>query len=356
MVRVGVIGATGYAGQELIRILAQHPQVELASLASHSYAGKKFSSVYPAFKNVTDLVCQEEDLDKLAKDIEILFFALPHKLAAEKISDALLKNVRVIDLGSDFRLHDAASYDTYYGFTHPSPQFLKQSVYGLCELHRREIAGARLIASPGCYATTSILALAPLLKHNLVDPASLIVDAKSGVSGAGRSLSLGLHFDECNETVKAYKVASHRHTPEIEQELANTLGKPVNISFTPHLIPMNRGILVTAYASLKSGLNENDIWSAYKSDYGQEPFVRLYEPDGTTDVSGDYQFPETRWVKGSNYCDIGLKVDSRTNRVIVIAAIDNLVKGAAGQGVQSLNIMCGLDETSGLKQLPLFPA
>jgi N-acetyl-gamma-glutamyl-phosphate reductase len=352
VVRVGVIGATGYAGQELVRILVQHPNVEVASLASHSYAGKKFSAVYPAFKDVTDLVCQEEDFDKLAKDVEILFFALPHKLAAEKMSDALLKNVRVIDLGSDFRLHDPSSYDSYYGFNHPSPQFLKQSVYGLCELHRREIASARLVASPGCYATTSILALAPLLKHNLVESNSLIVDAKSGVSGAGRGLALGMHFDECNETVKAYKVASHRHTPEIEQELSGLKGLPVNISFTPHLIPMNRGIFVTAYASIRSGLNENDIWSAYKNDYGQEPFVRLYEPD----ASSDYQFPETRWVKGSNYCDIGLKVDTRTNRVIVIAALDNLVKGAAGQGVQSLNIMCGFDETLGLKQLPIFPA
>jgi N-acetyl-gamma-glutamyl-phosphate reductase len=352
VIRVGIVGATGYTGQELVRLLLDHPQVEIKALASQSNAGKPYAQVYPSFAKTIDLTCVQEDPLTLARSVDVLFFALPHGSAAEKVSKQLLEVVPVIDLGSDFRLKDASAYETWYGFKHPHPELLSQSVYGLTELRRKEISSARIIANPGCYATASILALKPLIESAAIDAKTVIIDAKSGVSGAGRSLSLGVHFDECNETIKPYKIGSHRHTPEIEQELAPSDGQAgFALTFTPHLVPMNRGILATAYGMANPKLDEKAIYAILQKSYGKEPFIRLFAPG-----AGDYEFPETRWVKGTNFCDIGLKLDSRTGRLVVVAALDNLVKGAAGQAVQNMNILFGLDETIGLTRAAIFPA
>jgi N-acetyl-gamma-glutamyl-phosphate reductase len=345
-----IVGATGYTGQELIRLLLQRDDVKIHAATSQSYKGEKFASVYPNALGFSDLVCSEANLEALAAEVDVIFLALPHGHAAAQINQNILKQCVVIDLGADFRLKRKEDYGQWYEFVHPNPSLLADAIYGLPELNRKNISQARLIANPGCYATCSILTLAPLLSHKLVDPDSIIIDAKSGVSGAGRSSSLGVHFDECNETIKAYKVASHRHTPEIEQELSRVTDRPLTLSFTPHLVPMNRGILVTAYASLKDGVSQNDIDAAYKQSYGDEYFIRLY------DNQSAYPFPETRWVKGSNFCDIGVTVDKRTKRVVAIGAVDNLVKGAAGQAIQNMNLILGLDEQLGLKQMPIFPA
>jgi N-acetyl-gamma-glutamyl-phosphate reductase len=353
VIRVGIVGATGYVGQELVRLLLDHPQVEIKALASKSKTGKSFASVYPGFSKFFDLTCVEEDSLKMAESVDLLFFALPHGAAAQQVSEQLLKLVPIIDLGSDFRLKDPGAYEKWYGFKHPRPELLSQSAYGLPELRRKEIAKARIVANPGCYASCAILALKPLIDGSMLDPKSIVIDGKSGVSGAGRSLSLDLHFDECNETVKAYKVASHRHTPEMEQELKSANGKETfPLTFTPHLIPMNRGILVTAYGSLAAKTSENAIGDLYRKSYGAEHFIRLFEPQG----QDEYAFPETRFVKGTNFCDIGWRIDERTGRLIVVAALDNLVKGAAGQAIQNMNLLFDLPETTGLKQIPIFPA
>jgi N-acetyl-gamma-glutamyl-phosphate reductase len=349
--KVAVVGATGYTGQELIRLLLQHETVEIQTAVSHSNEGKSFASVYPGFQKVTDLVCAEANLEQLADQVDLIFLALPHGHAASRVTVDVLQKCKVIDLGGDFRLKDANDYEVWYQFKHPNADLLQEAVYGLPELNRAQIAKARLIANPGCYATCSILTLAPLLMAKVIDPASIIIDAKSGVSGAGRSLELGTHFNECNESIKAYKVASHRHTPEIEQQLAACSKSSFCTSFTPHLVPMNRGILVTAYASLTSKLSAEQIFQIYTSYYGKEPFIRLFSPGDAL-----YKFPETRWVKGSNFCDIGMAIDERTNRVIALGALDNLVKGAAGQAIQNMNLLFGWPESSGLKQSPIFPA
>jgi N-acetyl-gamma-glutamyl-phosphate reductase len=349
-IRVGIIGATGYTGQELVRLLLDHPQVQITALASQSYAGKPYSHVYPSFSKLIDLTCVQEDSINVAESVDVLFFALPHSKAAEKVTEQLLEKVRVIDLGSDFRLKNPAAYEKWYGFKHPCPELLKKSVYGIPELKRKELASARLVANPGCYATASILALRPLIEKGVVDPKSVVIDGKSGVSGAGRSLTLGVHFDEVDESVKAYKVTSHRHTPEIEQEL-HSPGSEIALTFTPHLIPMNRGILITAYASLSKKMDEAALKQIYLEAYGKEEFIRLFDKQGD-----EYDLPETRWVKGTNFCDIGLKLDTRTDRVVVVSALDNLIKGASGQAVQCMNILFGLPETTGLTRAALFPA
>jgi N-acetyl-gamma-glutamyl-phosphate reductase len=390
--KVAIVGATGYTGQELVRLLLQHDQVELKALTSQSYVGSKFSNVYPNAARFTDLLCSEGDIEKLSTEVDVIFVALPHGHAAKAITRKVLDNSRVIDLGADFRLKNPEDYKTWYQLEHANPGLIKGAVYGLPELNRADIASARLVANPGCYATCSILTLAPLMHSNLIDENSIIIDAKSGVTGAGRSLALSVHFDEVNESLKAYKVASHRHTPEIEQALKTIANHPVTLTFTPHLIPMNRGILVTAYANLKSGVEAGDINAAYQAQYGNEYFIRLFNDanaggsrsavnagnagsggsgnsrsssgsDSSSSGSGsgnksneDYTLPETRWVKGSNFCDIGVTIDKRNNRLIAIGAIDNLVKGAAGQAIQNMNILFGFDETSGLKQMPIFPA
>lgn len=338
MLQCGVIGATGYAGSVLVSLLSAHPNVEISYVASHSYVGKRFSDIYPSLKGACDLVLEEEQVEEASKRCSVLFLALPHGLASNKVTQEVLNRCIIIDLGADYRLCDSSVYESWYKTEHGSKELLTQSVYGLCELHRSEIEQSNLIANPGCYTTCSILTLAPLLAEKLVDPTSLIIDSASGVSGAGRSEKIDSLFCECNESFKAYGVTNHRHTPEIEQELSLIHGSALMVQFTPHLVPMNRGILSTCYANLKAAVTEKDIEAAYVKHYGSEPCIRLM---GSS-------LPETRFVRGTNTCAIGWKVDARTKRVIAIGAIDNLIKGAAGQAVQNMNIRCNFEETLGL--------
>ncbi len=347
-IKVAVVGATGYTGQELVRLLVHHPNAELVAVTSRSYVGKRLSDVFPNLRRQVSIVCEDLSVAELAKRAELIFLALPHGEAASMVTTDVLQTAKVIDLGADFRLEDPVQYKEWYHLDHASPKLLPISTYGLCELNQAAIAKSPLIANPGCYATCSILALTPLLKSKLISPDSIIVDAKSGVSGAGRGATLGTHFNECNESIKAYGVTTHRHTPEIEQELSRQSGQSITINFTPHLIPMNRGILVTAYASLLPEVDADAVKAAFSQVYDDCAFIRLY--DHTEDL-----LPETRWVEGSNFCDISFRVDKRTGRVIVIAALDNLLKGAAGQAVQNMNLMYGHDERTGLTHVPVFP-
>ncbi len=345
MINVGVIGSTGYAGQQLVWFLNRHPQVKICFLSSHNHTGNPFSDTYPNYRNFMQDICINiQEAEQRFSTIDVLFIALPHGKSFELAKKALALNVKVIDLGADFRLLDATLYKDWYDLDHGSPQLLSEAVYGLPELHRDKIKRANLIANPGCYPTASILALAPLLKEQLIVEESIIIDAKSGVSGAGRTANIATLYTECSESIKAYSVASHRHTPEIEQELSLLNGRPLFISFTPHLVPMNRGILATCYGSLRKNITKKALYDCYQSFYQDEYFVRIIDT-----------IPETRNVKGSNLCDIGLCIDERTGRVIVISAIDNLIKGAAGQAVQNMNLMFGLEEMAGIDVLPMVP-
>jgi len=322
-----------------------HPEVEIAHVTSHSFTGKRYSSVYPNFNQRFNGICEEEDIEKLADDSDVIFIALPHGIASKKLTKEILNKVKIIDIGADFRIKNKKTYEDWYKTEHESPELLEQSVYGLCEWKRNKIKDTKLVANPGCFTTCSILSLSPLVKENLIDLSSIIIDAKSGATGAGRTLDIGTHFTECNETTKAYKVASHRHTPEIEQELSEVAGQEVLLSFTPHLIPMQRGILATCYANLKdSSITYEEIKEVYNKYYGKEYFIRLTEKG---------IFPETKWTRNSNYCDIGFTIDRRTNRIVVVGAIDNLIKGAAGQAIQNMNIMFGIEEKAGLDNIPI---
>ncbi len=346
MIKAGVIGATGYAGSELVRLLMGHPEVELHGLTSQRYIGKHFYEVYANFREIQESICQEEDIEKMAEECDVVFIALPHGVAAKKVTKEILEKTKIIDFGADFRLKNPETYEKWYGLEHGGQSLLPEAVYGLCEINREKIKEARLIANPGCYTTCSILSLMPLVAEGFIDKKSIIVDAKSGVSGAGRGLDTGTLFCECNESIKAYKIAAHRHTPEIEEQLSYAGQEDMVISFTPHLTPMNRGILATCYATLSQGVTRADVEKAYEKYYGKEYFIRLL-PQGI--------FPETRWVKGSNFVDIGFTIDERTNRIVVIGAIDNLVKGAAGQAVQNMNLLFNLEEQMGLCMPPIFP-
>ncbi len=345
MIKVGIIGATGYAGQELVRLIEQHPKAETVTLTSQSYAGESYDKVYSGYAHKS-YVCEEEDIEKMADECDVIFLALPHGVASKKVNNDILNKVKIIDLGADFRLQDIEVYEKWYT-THYSKDILPEAVYGLCEINRDKIKGKRIVGNPGCYTTCSILSLYPLVKEKMIDLSSIIIDAKSGATGAGRGLSLPNHYCELNESVKAYKIASHRHTPEIEEQLSYAAGEKVVLSFTPHLIPMDRGILATCYALLNNNYSYADIRRAYEKYYDNEYFIRL---------TREGVFPETKWVKGSNFVDIGFTIDERTGRVIVIGAIDNLFKGAAGQAVQNMNILFGLEEKTGLDYIPIFPA
>ncbi len=346
MIKAGIIGSTGYAGAELVRLLAQHPDAEVVWYGSHSYIDQKYADIYRNMFQIVDASCMEDDMDALAEAVDVIFTATPQGLCASLVSEEILSKVKIVDLSADFRLKDVSVYEKWYGITHKSPQFLEEAVYGLCEINREKIRGARLIANPGCYTTCSILTAYPLVKEGLIDPMTLIIDAKSGTSGAGRGAKVANLFCEVNENMKAYGVATHRHTPEIEEQLGYACGFPITVSFTPHLVPMNRGILATEYASLKPGVTADMVREAYDRYYGDEFFIRV-----------DHQGrpAETRWVEGSNYVDISYVLDSRTGRIILMGAIDNLVKGAAGQAVQNMNLLFGLPETEGLEQAPMFP-
>ena len=339
MIKVSVLGATGYAGVELVRLLCSHKEAEIKYLVSKSFAGQRLSEVYPNFSGKYDFELCDLDIDKVSAESDVVFTALPHGASKEVIPLLCEKGVKVIDLSGDFRYDDPKVYEKWYGAPHTNPELMKKAVYGLCELHREKIKNADLIGNPGCYTTCSILGTAPLLKNGFIDEDSIIIDAKSGVTGAGRSTSLDNSFCECTENMKAYKLATHRHTSEIEQELSKFASKDIMVSFTPHLIPLKRGILATIYANLKKDVTDEDVYNAYKEFYKDEYFVRVYAPG---------KLPETNHVAGSNYVDIGFKVDKRLKRVIITSAIDNIVKGAAGQAVQNMNIMFGIDEKTGL--------
>lgn len=344
MNRVSVVGATGYAGAELVRILSGHPDIELTILTSRQYAGVRFDKVYPSMSGVVSLVCEEFSVDTLCDRAEIVFMALPHKIPMEIVPELLKRGRKVIDLSADFRFTDVSKYERYYQ-PHTAKDLLEKAVYGLSEVYFERIKNADLIGNPGCYPTSVLLPLIPLLKSKLLDTDTIIADSKSGVSGAGRSVSLTTHFCEVNESFKAYKIAAHRHNPEMEEVLSLEAGKSVNITFVPHLVPMTRGMLTTIYASLAKKVSPEDIQDCFASFYSACPFVRICPDDRP---------PDTLHVRGTNYCDIGFKVDERNNRLILISAIDNLVKGAAGQAVQNMNIMLGLNETAGLINVP-FP-
>jgi len=346
MLKVAIVGASGYTGVELIRLLLNHPQVEIACVTSEQSAGKRISDVFPSLRSRCDLVLEPIEPVRVAQKADFVFTALPHKAAMEVVPTFLELGRQVVDLSADYRLHDATEYACWYE-PHLSPQLLAEAVYGLPELHRQEVAGARLVANPGCYPTSILLALAPLLRRGLVDPASIIVDAKSGVSGAGRSAKVESLFCEVNDGFRAYGVGGvHRHIPEIEQELSLLAGERVTISFTPHLVPMDRGILSTIYARPTREVTSAALLEVLQDAYADEPFVRIQR---------EGEFPATQHVRGGNFCDIGVTVDRRTGRVIVVSAIDNLVKGAAGQAVQNMNLMRGFAETSGLTGVALFP-
>ncbi len=346
MIRAGIIGSTGYAGAELARLLVQHPETEVVWCGSRSYTGERYSSQYQNFNGLLDLDCRDDDLEKLSEEADVIFTATPQGYLASVINEDILSRAKIIDLSADFRLKDVSVYEKWYKLEHKAPQFLPEAVYGLCEINREQIRNTRLLANPGCYTTCSILSLYPLVKEGLIDPMSIIIDAKSGTSGAGRGAKVANLFCEVNESMKAYGVANHRHTPEIEEQLSYACGKDVVLSFTPHLVPMMRGILVTAYASLVKDVSWSEVEQVYKKYYEKEYFIRLLREGCTA---------ETRWVEGSNFMDIGWKTDPRTGRIIVMGTIDNLVKGAAGQAVQNMNLMFGLPEQMGLMQVPMFP-
>lgn len=346
VIKAGVIGATGYTGAELVRILSAHPNVRLAALTTQSYAGMPFWEVYPHLYRHVDMVCRELDLAYLADKCDVVFTALPHGHSMPVAAEVHRRGKRLVDLGADFRFKDVAVYEKWYKVDHSEPGLNDQAVYGLPEIHREEIKGARIAANPGCYPTSVILGLAPLLKNRLADTGSIIIDSKSGVSGAGRNLSLTTHYCEVNESIRAYNVGKHRHTPEIEQELSALAGESLAVSFTPHLTPMNRGILSTIYARLKGSFSPEEITGLYREFYAGSPFVRVLPPG---------VLPATKSVCGSNHCDIGLVVDDRTGRVVVLSAIDNLIKGASGQAVQNMNVMFGLPEETGLDRPGIYP-
>ncbi|HJC89572.1 MAG TPA: N-acetyl-gamma-glutamyl-phosphate reductase [Candidatus Mediterraneibacter excrementigallinarum] len=346
MIKVGIIGATGYAGGELVRILTGHKDAEIKWYGSRSYIGRKYADVYRNMFQIVDAECMDDNMEELASQVDVIFTATPQGLCASLVNEEILSKVKIIDLSADFRLKDVKVYEEWYKIEHKAPQFLEEAVYGLCEINREDVKKARLVANPGCYTTCSILTAYPLAKEGLIDMSTLIIDAKSGTSGAGRGAKLPNLFCEVNENMKAYGVANHRHTPEIEEQLGYAAGEKVVLNFTPHLVPMNRGILATEYAKLTKEVSWEDVKAVYDRYYGNEKFVR---------VLGQDEYPETKWVEGSNYVDIGFKIDPRTNRIIMMGAIDNLVKGAAGQAVQNMNLMFGLEESEGLDLVPMFP-
>ena len=350
MIKVGIIGATGYAGGDLVRILLNHPEEEIKSYGSRSYIDKKYADVYCNMFKLVDDICKDDNLEKLADEVDVIFTATPQGFLASVLTEDILSKTKVIDLSADYRIKDVSVYEKWYGIEHKSPQFIDEAVYGLCEINRDKIKNKRLVANPGCYTTCSILSMYPLVKEGIIDKDSIIIDAKSGVSGAGRGAKVNNLFCEVNENMKAYGVLTHRHTPEIEEQLSYALGSDkvddVKIIFTPHLAPMNRGILVTGYANLKRPVDYDTVRAIYEKYYKDEKFVRILNKDVC---------PETKWVEGSNYFDVNFKIDDRTNRIVVMGALDNIVKGAAGQAVQNMNIVFGFDEDMGLNLVPMFP-
>ena len=352
MIKAGIIGATGYAGAELVRILMNHKEVEIAWYGSRSYVDEPYANVFGNMFEIVDAKCMDDNMQELADAVDVIFTATPQGYLAGLLTEDILNKVKIIDLSADYRIKDVSTYEKWYGIEHKSPQFIKEAVYGLCEVNRDKInEKTRLIANPGCYTTCSILTAYPLMKEGIIDVDTLIIDAKSGTSGAGRGAKTPNLFCEVNENMKAYGVASHRHTPEIEEQLGYACDKEVVLNFTPHLVPMNRGILATEYAKLNKKADGtlptyDEIKAVYDKYYADEKFVRVLNKGS---------LPETKWVEGSNYVDINFVIDERTGRIIMMGALDNIVKGAAGQAVQNMNILFGFDESEGLNLIPMFP-
>ena len=352
MIKAGIIGATGYAGAELVRILMNHKEVEIAWYGSRSYVDEPYANVFGNMFEIVDAKCMDDNMQELADAVDVIFTATPQGYLAGLLTEDILNKVKIIDLSADYRIKDVSTYEKWYGIEHKSPQFIKEAVYGLCEVNRDKInEKTRLIANPGCYTTCSILTAYPLVKEGIIDVDTLIIDAKSGTSGAGRGAKTPNLFCEVNENMKAYGVASHRHTPEIEEQLGYACDKEVVLNFTPHLVPMNRGILATEYAKLNKKADGtlptyDEIKAVYDKYYADEKFVRVLNKGA---------LPETKWVEGSNYVDINFVIDERTGRIIMMGALDNIVKGAAGQAVQNMNILFGFDESEGLNLIPMFP-
>ena len=352
MIKVGIIGATGYAGAELVRILMNHKEAEIKWFGSRSYIDQNYADVYQNFFEIVDAKCLDDNMEELASQVDVIFTATPQGFLAGVLNEEILSKVKIVDLSADFRIKDVATYEKWYKIEHKSPQFIEEAVYGLCEINRDKVTTkTRLVANPGCYTTCSILTAYPLVKEGIIDPDTLIIDAKSGTSGAGRGAKTPNLFCEVNESMKAYGVTTHRHTPEIEEQLGYAAGKEIIVNFTPHLVPMNRGILATEYASLNKKADGTypsyeEIKAVYDKYYAKERFVRVLKKGVC---------PETKWVEGSNYVDVNFVIDERTHRVVMMGALDNLVKGAAGQAVQNMNLLFGLDEAEGLKMVPMFP-
>ena len=352
MIRVGIIGATGYAGGELVRILLNHKDAKIVWYGSRSYIDKKYYQVYQNMFQLVEDICKDDNLEELAKQVDVIFTATPQGFLAGLLSEEILSQVKIVDLSADYRIKDVATYEKWYGIEHKSPQFIEEAVYGLCEINRDKITEkTRLVANPGCYTTCSILTAYPMVKEGMIDVNTLIVDAKSGTSGAGRGAKVPNLFCEVNENMKAYGVASHRHTPEIEEQLGYAGNCQVTINFTPHLVPMNRGILATEYATLKRKPDGTlptyeEVKAIYDKYYANEKFGRVLDKGSC---------PETKWVEGSNYVDINFVIDERTGRIIIMGALGNLVKGSAGQAVQNMNLLFGLPESEGLELVPCFP-
>ncbi len=344
--KVAIIGGTGYGSAELVRLLNIHPYAKLMTIISHSNDGTNFSTVYPHMNQIIELSMEKLDVEKLSKTVDLVFFATPSNVSKELIPKFLVHNLTCIDLSGDFRLKSPTTYQQWYQAESAEQVYLDQAVYGLSEIFPEQIKSAKLIANPGCYPTATLLGLIPIMEKGWVDAKSVIIDGKTGVSGAGRSLSLNVHFSEMNENIKAYKLGAHKHIPEMEQVLGTLTGEELKLTFTPHIVPMTRGIMVTCYADLTEDIDEQTIRSLYQACYQNHPFIR---------VRAEQSLPTTKEVYGSNYCDIAIHVDERTKRITIISVIDNLVKGAAGQAIQNMNLIYGWEETTGLQQTPIYP-
>lgn len=346
MLKVGIIGASGYTGGELIRLLSQHPMVEIAAITSRSNEGKKLEEVFPSFIGWDGPVFSGSDSPEGVAGCDLVFLAVPHSVAIQLAPPLIAKGQKIIDLGADFRFRDYRTYEKWYKQEHAQPELAKNAVYGLPEIYRNQIREAKLIGNPGCYPTSNILGIYPALKNGLIDPANIVIDSKSGVSGAGRKAELPYIYPELFGNFKAYGIANHRHTPEIEQELSNISGQEITVSFTPHLLPIARGILSTIHLKLKQKMTTAQVTEVFASVYKGEPFIKIIPEPVLPDIKG---------VAGTNYCHIGVRVDERTNSLIIVSVIDNMVKGASGQAIQNMNLMSGFPETMGLTQWTVYP-
>ena len=348
--KVGVVGASGYVGGEMLRLLVSHPKVEITMVTSRQYVGEYVSRIQPSLKGFIDSTFSELDYDKLSDKCDVVFTAVPHGTATEIVKTLYDRGMKIIDLSADYRLHNPSDYDKWYGWQHPYPELLSKSVYGVPEMHRDQIKNAQLVSCPGCMAVTSLLALYPLIKRNLIDTEHIIVDSKIGSSGAGAGSVAGTHHAMRSGVIRPYKPTKHRHTGEIEQELSQVAGKKIKVSMSPHAVDIVRGILCTNHTFLSQQMSEIDLWKVFREQYQNEKFIRLIR-----DKKGFYKFPDPKFVVGSNFCDVGFDIDEDNNRLVVLSASDNLMKGAAGSAIQNMNIMAGFDEREGLAYSPLTP-